>query len=85
MEVGAGRTRFLALWGVMLSATFAVATAMTALATFLNRNQGRGLQALAIWRRPARVAWHGRGLRGDVEVGPQHEPDAGQLTRRGPG
>jgi len=31
-------------------------TAMTALATFLNRNQGRGLQALAIWRRPARVA-----------------------------
>ena len=30
-------------------------TAMTALATILNRTKGRGLQALAIWRRPARV------------------------------
>jgi hypothetical protein len=29
--------------------------AMTALATILNRTKGRGLQALAIWRRPARV------------------------------
>jgi len=31
-------------------------TAMTVLATFLNRTKGRGLQALAIWRRPARAA-----------------------------
>jgi uncharacterized membrane protein len=30
--------------------------AMTALATVLNRTTGRGLQALAIWRRPARAA-----------------------------
>jgi len=30
-------------------------TAMTALATILNRNKGRGLQAFAIWRRQSRV------------------------------
>jgi len=29
--------------------------AMTALATILNRTKGRGLQVLAVWRRPARV------------------------------
>jgi amino acid transporter len=32
MEVGAGRTRFLALWGVLLGAGFALATALTAVA-----------------------------------------------------
>lgn len=32
MEVGAGRTRFLALWGLLLGAGFAVATALTAVA-----------------------------------------------------
>lgn len=32
IEVGAGRTRFLALWGVLLSIGFALATAITALA-----------------------------------------------------
>ncbi len=32
METGAGRTRFLALWGVMLSAGFAIATVFTAVA-----------------------------------------------------
>ncbi|MGA8707084.1 MAG: hypothetical protein WB646_08870 [Steroidobacteraceae bacterium] len=32
MEVGAGRTRFLALWGMLLGAGFAVATAATAVA-----------------------------------------------------
>ncbi len=32
MEVGAGRTRFLALWGMLLGAGFAVATALTAVA-----------------------------------------------------
>ncbi len=30
-------------------------SAMTALATFLNRTKGRGLQAIAVWLRPARV------------------------------
>jgi hypothetical protein len=32
MEVGAGRTRFLALWGMLLGAGFALATAVTAVA-----------------------------------------------------
>lgn len=32
MEVGAGRTRFLALWGMLLGAGFAAATAITAVA-----------------------------------------------------
>jgi hypothetical protein len=32
MEVGAGRTRFLALWGIVLGAGFAVAAAITAVA-----------------------------------------------------
>jgi hypothetical protein len=31
IEAGAGRTRFLALWGVLLGGAFAVATAMTGL------------------------------------------------------
>jgi hypothetical protein len=35
LEVGAGRTRFLALWGVLLGSAFAVATAITALAFIL--------------------------------------------------
>jgi amino acid transporter len=32
MEVGAGRTRFVALWGMLLGSGFAVATALTAVA-----------------------------------------------------
>jgi hypothetical protein len=32
LEAGAGRTRFLALWGMVLSAGFAVAAAITAVA-----------------------------------------------------
>jgi hypothetical protein len=32
MEVGAGRTRFVALWGMMLGAGFAVATVIDAVA-----------------------------------------------------
>jgi hypothetical protein len=32
MEVGAGRTRFLALWGVLLGGGFAIATLVTAVA-----------------------------------------------------
>jgi hypothetical protein len=32
MEAGAGRTRFLALWGMVLGAGFAVAAAITAVA-----------------------------------------------------
>jgi len=32
METGAGRTRFLSLWGIVLSGGFAVATAITAVA-----------------------------------------------------
>ncbi len=32
MEAGAGRTRFLSLWGVLLGSAFAVATAMTGVA-----------------------------------------------------
>lgn len=32
MEVGSGRTRFLALWGLLLGAGFALATALTAVA-----------------------------------------------------
>jgi amino acid transporter len=32
MEVGAGRTRFVALWGVLLGAGFAIAAAATAIA-----------------------------------------------------
>lgn len=32
MEVGAGRTRFLALWGVLLGSGFAIATLVTAVA-----------------------------------------------------
>lgn len=35
MDVGGGRTRFLALWGMIFSAAFGVATAMNALAYFL--------------------------------------------------
>lgn len=35
LEMGAGRTRFLALWGVLLGSAFAVATAMTAVAFML--------------------------------------------------
>jgi amino acid transporter len=35
MEVGAGRTRFLALWGMLLGAGFAVATSLTAIAFLL--------------------------------------------------
>jgi hypothetical protein len=31
-ESGAGRTRFLSLWGVLLGSAFAVATAMTGVA-----------------------------------------------------
>ena len=34
IELGAGRTRFLALWGVLLGIGFALATAITALAFF---------------------------------------------------
>jgi len=41
LEMGAGRTRFLALWGVLLGSAFAIATAMTALAfTLLPRCAG---------------------------------------------
>ena len=32
MEIGAGRTRFLALWGMVFGAGFAVAAAITAVA-----------------------------------------------------
>jgi hypothetical protein len=32
IETGAGRTRFLALWGILLASGFALATAMTAVA-----------------------------------------------------
>jgi hypothetical protein len=32
MEIGAGRTRFLALWGMVLGAGFALAAAITAVA-----------------------------------------------------
>jgi amino acid transporter len=35
IEVGSGRTRFLALWGMLLGAGFAVATSLTAVAFFL--------------------------------------------------
>ncbi len=35
MEVGAGRTRFIALWGMLLGAGFAVATSLTAVAFLL--------------------------------------------------
>jgi hypothetical protein len=35
LEVGSGRTRFLALWGMVLGASFAVATAMTTIAFFV--------------------------------------------------
>jgi hypothetical protein len=35
LEVGAGRTRFLALWGVLLGSAFAFAAAMTAVAFIL--------------------------------------------------
>jgi hypothetical protein len=35
MEVGAGRTRFLALWGIVLAAGFSGATAVTAVALVL--------------------------------------------------
>jgi hypothetical protein len=35
MEVGSGRTRFLALWGMILGAAFAVAIAMTTVAFFV--------------------------------------------------
>ena len=35
IEVGAGRTRFLALWGMLLGAGFAVATSLTAVAFLL--------------------------------------------------
>lgn len=35
MEVGAGRTRFLALWGMLLGAGFAIATSLTAIAFLL--------------------------------------------------
>jgi amino acid transporter len=35
IEVGAGRTRFLALWGMLLGAGFAVATSLTAIAFLL--------------------------------------------------
>jgi hypothetical protein len=35
LEVGSGRTRFLAVWGMVLGIGFAVTTAMTAMAFFL--------------------------------------------------
>jgi hypothetical protein len=35
LEMGAGRTRFLALWGVLLGGAFAAASAMTAIAFIL--------------------------------------------------
>jgi hypothetical protein len=35
LEVGSGRTRFLALWGMVLGLGFAVATGMTAVAFFI--------------------------------------------------
>jgi amino acid transporter len=35
IEVGVGRTRFLALWGMLLGAGFAVATSLTAIAFLL--------------------------------------------------
>ncbi len=35
LDVGSGRTRFLALWGMVLGASFAVATAMTLIAFFV--------------------------------------------------
>jgi hypothetical protein len=35
LEVGSGRTRFLALWGMVLGAGFAIATAMTTIAFFV--------------------------------------------------
>jgi hypothetical protein len=35
LEMGTGRTRFLALWGVLLGGAFAIATAMTAVAFIL--------------------------------------------------
>jgi hypothetical protein len=35
LEVGSGRTRFLALWGMIFGAGFAVATAMTTVAFFV--------------------------------------------------
>jgi hypothetical protein len=35
LEMGSGRTRFLALWGVMLGAGAAIATALTAVAFFV--------------------------------------------------
>jgi amino acid transporter len=35
MQVGAGRTRFLALWGMLLGAGFTVATSLTAVAFLL--------------------------------------------------
>jgi hypothetical protein len=35
MEVGAGRTRFLALWGIVLAAGFSGATAVTTVAFVL--------------------------------------------------
>ena len=35
VDVGSGRTRFLALWGMVLGASFAVATAMTLIAFFV--------------------------------------------------
>jgi hypothetical protein len=34
-DMGAGRTRFLALWGVLLGSAFAIAAAMTAVAFIL--------------------------------------------------
>ena len=41
MEVGAGRTRFLVLWGIILAAGFAIATALTAVAfLFVSRCRG---------------------------------------------
>jgi hypothetical protein len=35
LEVGTGRTRFLAIWGMVLGASFAVATALTTVAFFV--------------------------------------------------
>jgi hypothetical protein len=35
LEVGSGRTRFLAIWGMILGAAFAVGTAMTTVAFFV--------------------------------------------------
>ncbi len=35
LDVGSGRTRFLALWGMVLGASFAVGTAMTLVAFFV--------------------------------------------------